>query len=59
MTEPDRSKLSEAPRKRTREIFAKMDTNLDGVLSREEFLEGCLSDETLYNLLAYSSNDTL
>ena len=32
-----------------------MDTNHDGVLSKDEFIRGCLNDEKLYKLLACSS----
>jgi hypothetical protein len=32
-----------------------MDKNSDGVLSREEFINGCLNDEQLYQLLTQSS----
>ena len=46
-----------APKKRTRDIFLKMDTNRDGVLSKEEFVKGCLNDETLYKLLACSGEE--
>ena len=31
-----------------------MDLNSDGVLSKEEFIKGCMNDETLYRLLACS-----
>ncbi len=32
-----------------------MDKNSDGILSREEFIDGCLNDEQLYQLLTQSS----
>ncbi len=36
-------------------IFRMMDKNSDGILSREEFVDGCLNDEQLYQLLTQSS----
>lgn len=39
------------PEKRTAEIFAKMDTNGDGVLSKDEFIRGCMTDEFLCQML--------
>ena len=57
MTENDPSKIGDAPELRTRDIFEKMDTNSDGVLSKEEFIKGCLNDETLYQLLACSEDN--
>ncbi|TPP55759.1 Neuron-specific calcium-binding protein hippocalcin [Fasciola gigantica] len=41
-----------SPAERTRAIFKKMDVNCDRVLTKEEFIQGCLSDEHLYRLLA-------
>ncbi len=32
-----------------------MDKNSDGILSREEFIDGCLNDEQLYLLLTQSN----
>ena len=40
---------------RAMNIFAMMDKNSDGILSREEFINGCLNDERLYQLLTQSS----
>ena len=57
MTEQDLDKISDAPEVRTRDIFQKMDTNSDGVLSKDEFIKGCMNDETLYKLLACSEDD--
>ena len=54
--EPDTESLGDAPYTRTREIFAKMDTNGDGVLSKDEFVEGCLEDNVLYHMLACRLN---
>ncbi len=36
---------------RTEEMFDKMDENKDDVLSREEFMNGCLSDQYLLSML--------
>ncbi len=58
MTETDPERLGDAPIIRTKDIFDKMDLNSDGVLSKEEFVKGCLSDETLYKLLACSNDAT-
>ena len=52
ITEPDAERLGDSPYTRTREIFAKMDANADGVLSKDEFIEGCLDDSVLYHMLA-------
>jgi len=41
----------DTPDSRTKEIFAKMDENSDGVLSKEEFIKGCMSDQFLYQML--------
>ena len=41
----------DSPQSRTKEIFIKMDENKDGVLSREEFIKGCMSDSFLYQML--------
>jgi len=41
----------DTPESRTKEIFAKMDENSDGVLSKEEFIKGCMSDQFLYQML--------
>ena len=32
-----------------------MDKNSDGILSRDEFIDGCLHDEQLYQLLTQSN----
>jgi len=37
---------------RTKAIFQKMDTNHDNVLTKQEFVKGCLEDAQLYELLA-------
>ncbi|XP_064626767.1 neuronal calcium sensor 2-like [Lineus longissimus] len=39
------------PEKRTEEIFDKMDINHDGVLEKEEFINGCMADKQLYSIL--------
>ena len=57
MTDQDPGKMAESPLSRTRDIFNKMDLNSDGVLSKEEFIKGCMNDETLYRLLACSNEE--
>jgi len=41
----------ESPQERTQKIFGKMDVNNDGVLSKEEFVQGCMNDRCLYQML--------
>lgn len=41
----------ESPVERTKKIFDKMDTNNDGVLTKEEFIQGCMNDTCLYQML--------
>lgn len=45
------SDKTDIPARRTQEIFDKMDENHDGVLSKEEFVKGCMADEFLYQML--------
>jgi neurocalcin delta len=48
---------TDTPERRTKEIFLKMDENRDGVLSKEEFVKGCLSDQFLYQMLTADTNE--
>ena len=57
MTGQELNKAAQSPVSRTKDIFNKMDANNDGVLSREEFIQGCMNDETLFRLLACSNTD--
>ena len=57
MTDQENENMRDAPIERTRDIFSKMDINQDGVLSKEEFIVGCMHDETLYRLLACSGDE--
>ncbi|KAL8622437.1 hypothetical protein ACOMHN_034102 [Nucella lapillus] len=41
----------ETPKERTVKIFHKMDINKDGVLTKEEFTQGCINDQCLYQML--------
>ncbi len=41
---------------RTQVIFDKMDTNKDNVLSKEEFVQGCMQDEALFKMLASTTS---
>ena len=45
------SNNEDTPQKRTEEIFHKMDENSDGVLTKEEFVRGCMADQFLYQML--------
>ncbi|VEL11150.1 unnamed protein product [Protopolystoma xenopodis] len=47
----DGSSVDLSPEARTDEIFDKMDENGDGVLTREEFMKGCMADKQLYSML--------
>lgn len=42
---------TDSPEERTHKIFAKMDVNNDGVLTRSEFVDGCMKDQFLYQML--------
>lgn len=42
---------TDSPEERTQKIFAKMDVNNDGVLTRSEFVDGCMKDQFLYQML--------
>ena len=57
MTDQEPESSSGGPTDRTRDIFKKMDINNDGVLTKEEFIKGCMNDETLYKLLACNNAD--
>lgn len=41
----------DSPENRTKEIFNKMDINKDNVLSKDEFIKGCMADQFLYQML--------
>ena len=56
MVGPSMNDKEETPKKRTEDIFAKMDENKDGVLSKPEFIKGCMSDEFLYQMLTADPN---
>lgn len=40
-----------SPEERTRQIFGKMDLNKDSYLSKQEFVQGCMDDQFLYQML--------
>merc|ERR1712062_892795 len=50
---------SVSPEKRAREIFRKMDRNSDGRVTKEEFVQTCLVDKNLLNLLTPQPMDLL
>ena len=41
----------DTPAERTEKIFDKMDLNNDGVLTKKEFVEVCMKDQFLYQML--------
>ncbi len=47
----------ESPFARTEQIFQKMDSDLNGVITQEEFITGCLQDKLLYQMLTASNQD--
>ena len=47
----DEASADMSPMQRTEEIFSKMDINGDGVLCRDEFMNGCIADKQLYSML--------
>ena len=52
MLGPDVTKSAiDSPRKRGKAIFAKMDVNGDKELTLAEFVEGCMNDKELFNIL--------
>lgn len=56
MTDQEPDPDAGGPSDRTRDIFQKMDVNGDGVLTKEEFIKGCMNDETLFRLLACNND---
>ncbi|KAK7508138.1 hypothetical protein BaRGS_00000377 [Batillaria attramentaria] len=48
----------DTPKERTKKIFSQMDTNNDGVLTKEEFTRGCMADQCLYQMLTADAGDT-
>ena len=46
---------AETPEQRTERIFVQMDKNKDGVLTKQEFIDGCLSDDVLCSMLTANS----
>lgn len=56
----DENNNVESPLTRTEQIFQKMDLDKNGVISEYEFINGCLQDKFLYQMLTadYSENDT-
>lgn len=41
----------DSPKKRAKMIFEKMDRNHDKELTQQEFIEGCLADKELFQIL--------
>ena len=46
-----------SPSMRTEQIFQKMDADLNGVITEQEFITGCLQDKLLYQMLTASSQE--
>ena len=53
--------LKEAPTEtadqRTDKIFIQMGKNKDGVLTKQEFIDGCLADDVLCSMLTANSSN--
>ena len=47
----DEDNVDLSPEARTDEIFDKMDENKDNILTRDEFMKGCMADKQLYSML--------
>lgn len=47
----DASGFAHNPEERAKQIFQKMDTNKDAILDEKEFIEGCLNDKSLMQML--------
>jgi len=47
----------ETAQEKTRKIFEKMDINNDGVLSKKEFVQGCMNDIKVYQMLVGDAGD--
>lgn len=55
----DNNPTFESPLVRTEQIFEKMDIDLNGVITEQEFITGCLQDKPLYQMLtATNLNDS-
>ncbi|XP_005097637.1 neuronal calcium sensor 2 [Aplysia californica] len=51
--------VKETPKERTQGIFSRIDTNKDGVISKEEFVEGCMHDPVLQQLLTVDATSVV
>lgn len=49
---------AENPVMRTEQIFLKMDLDKNGVISEQEFVNGCLQDKFLYQMLTADYSDS-
>ncbi len=47
----------ESPLSRTEQIFQMMDSDLNGVITEEEFISGCMQDKVLYQILTASNQN--
>lgn len=56
LSEGQQNEELDTPQARTEKIFEKMDVNKDNVLTKDEFINGCLNDECLYQMLTAEQN---
>ncbi|XP_064607476.1 neuronal calcium sensor 2-like [Liolophura sinensis] len=56
LSEGQQTEELDTPEARTEKIFEKMDVNKDNVLTKDEFINGCLNDECLYQMLTAEQN---
>lgn len=56
MVSNDKESPMETPEQRTERIFVQMDKNKDGVLTKKEFIDGCLADDVLCSMLTANTS---
>ena len=59
LKDPDRDCTNFDPVARAQELFEALDVDGDGVVTEEEFINGCLKDQAFIMLLEKFSGDTI
>ena len=52
MMDPDMEDLVEQAEKKAQDVFTKVDVDNDGFVTEDEFVTACITDDSLYRLLA-------